>query len=140
MTLDDVEDIETLRRAAKLLEAENQKFVREIAKLKRQLHELKGGDPEQLMLQLAGLEQQLATLRTKVFGDSSEKRLRDKVADSATDKPQTGHGPRQQAALSMIEQVHVADEADKICKACGAALGEWSGQFEESEEIDVIER
>ncbi|HYO94639.1 MAG TPA: IS66 family transposase [Polyangiaceae bacterium] len=140
MTLDDVEDIETLRRAAKLLEAENQKFVREIAKLKRQLHELKGGDPEQLTLQLAGLEQQLATLRNKVFGDSSEKRLRDKTADGGSTKPQTGHGPREQAALSIIEQVHVADEADKICKACGAALGEWSGQFEESEEIDVIER
>jgi len=33
MTLDDIEDKETLRRSAKLLEAENQRLAREISKL-----------------------------------------------------------------------------------------------------------
>jgi transposase len=138
MTLDDIEDKETLRRAAKLLEAENQRLAQEIAKLAKELHALKGGDPQQLMLQLAGLEQQLANLQKKVFGDSSEKRK--KVASEKKSEPQRGHGPRPQLALAIVEQVHVADEADKKCVACGGDLREWNGQFEESEEIDVIER
>src|SRR5690606_10599298 len=28
----------------------------------------------------------------------------------------------------------------QVCKACGGRLTEWSGQYEESEEIDVLER
>ncbi|HMI85282.1 MAG TPA: hypothetical protein VK550_14395 [Polyangiaceae bacterium] len=72
MTLYDVSDIETVRKVALLLEAENQKLAREVAKLRREVHELRGGDPEQLALHLAGLEGQLAALRQKIFGDSSE--------------------------------------------------------------------
>lgn len=71
MTIDDIDDVVTLRRAAKLLEAENQKMARMIAKLQKQLHELQGGDPEQLSLHLAGLEEQLAALRRRMFGESS---------------------------------------------------------------------
>jgi cell division protein FtsB len=50
MTLYDVSDIETVRKMALLLEAENQKLAREVAKLRREVHELRGGDPEQLAL------------------------------------------------------------------------------------------
>ena len=140
MTLYDVSDIETVRKAALLLEAENQKLAREVAKLRREVHELRGGDPEQLALQLAGLEGQLATLRQKIFGESSEKRPRDKTKNEEAKEPQRGHGPKAQPKLAIIEQVHVADEADKMCGACGGHLDAWNGQFEESEEIDVIER
>jgi transposase len=140
MTLHDVSDIETVRKMALLLEAENQKLAREVAKLRREVHELRGGDPEQLALQLAGLEGQLAALRQRIFGDSSEKRPRDKTQSEETKQPQRGHGPKAQSKLPIVEQVHVADEADKICVACGGHLDAWSNQFEESEEIDIIER
>jgi transposase len=70
VTLDDIEDIEVLRRAALLLQEDNKKLVRLLAQLKKELHALKPGDPEQLKLQIAGLEQQLATR------DKSEKRSR----------------------------------------------------------------
>jgi len=69
MTLGDVSDIETVRKAALLLEAENQRLAREVAKRRRELHEPKGGDPEQLALQLEGIENQLATLRQKLLGE-----------------------------------------------------------------------
>src|SRR5689334_24629591 len=91
------------------------------------------------MLQLAGLEQQLANLQRKVFGDSSEKRKK-ATSEERKSEPQRGHGHRSQPALPIVEHVHVADEADKVCTACGGELSEWNGQFEESEEIDVIER
>lgn len=32
------------------------------------------------------------------------------------------------------------DEADRVCKACGGALDEMTGQFEESEEVTVVVR
>ena len=60
MTIDEVEDIEVLRRAAKVLEAENLSMSKMIVKLKRELFEMKHGKPEQLMLQIAELEDQLA--------------------------------------------------------------------------------
>jgi transposase len=140
MTLGNVSDIETVRKAALLLEAENQKLVREVTKLRRELHELKGGDPEQLALQLEGLENQLATLRQKIFGDSSEKRRRSTKDEAERKEPQRGHGPKPQPKLAIVEQVHFADGADKVCGACGGELRAWEGQFEESEEIDVLER
>jgi transposase len=141
MTIDELDDVPSLRQAAKLLQAENREMARLIARMQKELHALKGGDPEQLTLKMAGLEQQLAALRNKVFGDSSEKRSKgEKKTDESTEKKQTGHGRREQSALPVIPQIHVADEADKFCTACGGGLDEWEGQFEESEEIDILER
>ncbi len=93
VTLDQIEDIELLRKAALLLQEDNKKLVRLIGKLKKELHALRGGDPEQLKLQIADLEQQLAKRNQLLFGDKSEKRSVDKP--KAEKAPQTGHGPRQ---------------------------------------------
>ena len=91
VTLDQIEDIELLRKAALLLQEDNKKLVRLIAKLKKELHALRGGDPEQLKLQIADLEQQLAKRNQLLFGDKSEKRSHDTPKSEPT--PQTGHGP-----------------------------------------------
>ena len=116
MTLDEIDDIELLRKAALLLQEDNKKLVRLLAQLKKELHALKGGDPEQLKLQIAGLEQQLATRNKMLFGDKSEKRPRPDESKSGK-PPQTGHGPRSQPLLPAIEEVHLLDEADKVCEA-----------------------
>lgn len=138
VTLDDIDDIELLRKAALLLQEDNKKLMRLLAKLKKELHALKGGDPEQLKLQIADLEQQLAKRNHLLFGDKSEKRGRSERPDD--ERPaQTGHGPRAQALLPEVEQIHVLDEADKVCTKCGGQLDAWEGQFEESEEVDVVE-
>lgn len=141
MTLDDVEDIETLRRAAKILEAEVQTLSKLVLSLKRELHEAKHGKPEQLKLelQLAELEEQLARRNKLLFGDSSEKRPTEKHKAPRAEK-QTGHGRREQAKLEVVEQVHVADVAEERCDLCGGSLEASEGFFEESEEIDLIER
>src|SRR6188472_4484930 len=139
MTIDELDDVPSLRQAAKLLQAENREMARMIARLQKELRNLKGS-PEQLTLQMAGLEQQLAALRNKAFGDSSEKRSKGDKKPLEDEKKQTGHGRREQPALPIIPQIHLADEADKICTACGGGLVEWEGQFEESEEIDILER
>ena len=138
MTLDQIDDIELLRKAALLLQEDNKKLVRLIAKMKKELHALRGGDPEQLKLAIADLEQQLAKRNQMLFGDKSEKRPGEKEA-KAEKAPKTGHGPRQQLLLPEIEQVHLLDQADQVCSSCGGGLELWEGQHETSEEVDVVE-
>lgn len=138
MTLDQIDDIELLRKAALLLQEDNKKLVSLIAKMKKELHALRGGDPEQLKLAIADLEQQLSKRNQMLFGDKSEKRSRadEQKAEKAS---QSGHGPRQQPLLPEIEQVHLLDEADQVCSSCGGSLKIWKDQHEASEEIDVVE-
>ncbi len=40
----------------------------------------------------------------------------------------------------MVEQIHELDDADRTCPACGGALTPMGEQFEEADEIDVVER
>ncbi len=131
-------DVVVLRQAAKLLDRENQKLSQKILDLTRELLQLKGQDPATLQMRIADLEQQLKTVRERQFGDSSEKHTRTKTDEEK--KPQTGHGPREQKELPFVEVVHDLDAADRTCAACGGALAEMEGQFEESEEVDVLER
>lgn len=53
-------------------------------------------------------------------------------------KPQTGHGPTPQLDLPIEIAEHHCDELPE-CPACGAEMSRWPGQFEESEEITVVE-
>src|SRR5690606_19232365 len=110
VTLDDVKDIETLRRAAKILEAEVQELVKTVTQLKRRVFELEHGKPEQLELLkvIDDLEEQLARRNKLLFGESTEKRPSDK-AKKPSSKKQTGHGRRDQPDLEVIEQVHVTN-------------------------------
>lgn len=130
-------DGDQLRQAAKLLERENERLVRQVLELKQKLASAEGKGGEQLEL-LAQLEHQLALRNQKLFGRSSEKRGSAKAAEDAV--PQPRHGPREQRELAIGEREHVLDDADHVCPSCGGQLEEMAGQFEESDEVDVLER
>lgn len=142
MRIADEKDPEIVRQAALLLEAENHRLNQKILQLTRELLALQGADPTQLQLKLQLLEEQLAATRRKLFGASSERREGDepRAEPSKDTAPQKGHGPHPQPQLPIIEQKHTLDEPDRVCPSCGGHLVEWEGQFEESEEIDVLER
>ncbi len=140
MRLDKETDPEILRQAAMILERENQKLTQKIIALTRELMTLKGAGAEQLALRIAELEKQLAQKNQMLFGASSEKRSGDKPAADSPKPPQKGHGPKKQLQLPIVEVVHKAEPADQMCNSCGGRLDEWEGQFEESEEIEVVER
>jgi transposase len=144
MRLDKETDPEILRQAATLLERENQRLTQKIIALTRELVTLKGGGAEQLALRIAELERQLAVKNRLLFGTSSEQRTGDKPAADSTPEPpekqKKGHGPKPQLKLPIVEVVHKSEEADQMCASCGGNLDEWEGQFEESEEVEVIER
>lgn len=142
LRLDTEKDIELLRQAAILLERENKRLTAKVVELTKQLLTAQGKDKEELQMRLALLEQQLAAQNKRLFGQSSERRAGDKdeSAPGEEKKPQKGHGPTAQPKLPEVEAVHDLDEPDKVCPCCGGELKEWGGQFEESEEVDVVER
>ena len=145
MRLETETDPEILRKAAILLERENQRLAKKIIELTTELLSLKGGDSEQMKLRIEELQRQLAIKNQLLFGEKSERREGDsKDAPSEMPEtprpPKTGHGPKKQLELPVVEVVHELDEADKVCTACGEALEVWEGQFEDSEEIDVVPR
>jgi transposase len=140
LRLDDERDIEVVRQAALILERENKRLVDRNVALTRRLLQAEGRDPAELQLEIARLEAQLASARKKLFGTSSEKRPPNAAGAAEGREPQTGHGPREQKELAIVEQLHELDGADRACPACGGALAEMAGQYEESEEIDVVER
>ena len=135
--IDDLDDMQ-VRQAAKLLERENERLVRQVLALQQKLNSVQGHSIEQMQL-LADLEHKLAVRNKMLFGNSSEKRSTPK-ADAEEKKPQTGHGPREQVELAHVEREYELDDADKVCTSCGGTLAEMAGQFEESEEIDSLER
>jgi transposase len=138
-------DINVLRQVALLQERENEYLHRRIGELVAALAKAQGQDATaQLQLELLQLKEQLAHAQQRLFGRSSERRPGPQTQD-ATEKtpaqpPRTGHGPRAQTALPLVEKVHTLDAPDQVCTACGGALTEMAGQFEESEEVDLVER
>lgn len=137
--------IDILRQTALLLERENLRLHARLIELSRALAESRGTAAEQLTLQIRQLEEELAQRNRKLFGASSEKRPRtegeaETTAPADPAKPRTGHGPRQQPALPTLEVTHTLDAPDQMCPKCGGDLQPWDGQFEEAEEIDVVER
>lgn len=66
-------DEERLRQAAKLLERENERLIRQVVELKQKLRAAQGNSAQQMDL-LAELEQQLAVRNKMLFGRLSEKR------------------------------------------------------------------
>jgi len=138
-TLDDLKrDPERLHQAAALLEAENKRLIEKNLELQARVDALQGKDPATLQMRIAELEQQLSVRNQALFGDKSEQRNRHQRR--AEKKKQTGHGPREQAELPRIEQVHTLDEADETCPKCGGELQVFEGQFEEAGEVDIVER
>lgn len=132
-------DVGILQNAVRLMQKELERLVAEVAQLRRENAKLKGQSAKQAQLRLAELEARVQALQNMLFGSSSEKRA-DEDAPEKPKKANRGHGRREQPDLEVVDVVHELDEADRACTACGERLEPWEGQFETSEEIDVIPR
>lgn len=104
-------DIERLRQMALLPQAELNHLYARLAQLTDELAKARGEEVTTLQLELSVLRQQLASRSRALFGKSSEKRGT-KEAPEEKDA-QSGHGPTEQLALPVTEEVHVLDEADR---------------------------
>jgi transposase len=90
-------DGDQLRQAAKLLEKENERLLRQVLELRQRLDAAEGKETGQLEL-LAELEQQLRLRNQKLFGRSSEKRGTSKEREETA--PQQGHGASNRSSRS----------------------------------------
>ncbi|MGB7587552.1 MAG: IS66 family transposase, partial [Solirubrobacterales bacterium] len=145
LRIEQIEDKDALKQAALLLDRENQKLHKKIVELTEEIARLRGQDPTAAQLQLLYLKELLASRERALFGDKSERRKGEETTEKSPDAevkatPRTGHGPRPQPKLPVIEREHPLDEADRACPKCGGVLTEIPGQTEDSESVTVIER
>jgi len=100
--------------------------------------------PEQLALEfeLAAVQRQLDDLNREKFGSKSERRGPKGERSERSRKPHTGHGPTPQPKLPREPQLHLLDEADRICPNCSPArrLDPWGDKTNDTEEVTVVER
>ncbi len=133
-----------LQQRVELLEGEVRMLHEKLVAARRELALLQGVDP-----QLA-LDELLAELaRTEELRLQRERELADAQAQAETGSrngkdsakaPRRGHGPREQPQLPVIEEVHELAPEERQCKVCGGEMEPMGEQFEESEEITVLER
>lgn len=136
--LDRVSDLELLRQVAKIQDSEIRRLHDKLSALTLELAAAKGKDAAAMAEQLRLLQKELDEAYRRTYSQGSERRPRgDKP--TATRPPQKGHGHKDQPALPIIEKVHEHDAADMKCPRCEGYLEEWKDQFEDSEEIDVVE-
>jgi transposase len=133
------QDPEVLRQVALLLDRENQRLIDRVKDLTLEISQLRGVDGNRLQLELDALKELLARRERALFGDSTERRPHPH-AEPAAREPQRGHGPRPQPQLPVIEKVHELPADSRQCSFCGGQLTEWNDQFEDAEEIAVVER
>jgi transposase len=133
-------DPQQLRAIATALDKANAGLARELLATKLELARLRGEDLATLELELRFRTEQLAARERVLFAPSSERRHKEEGDRASEPKRKRGHGPTAQPSLPMTERVHTLDEPDQTCTSCGGRLGAWPGQFEESEEVDVVAR
>ncbi len=134
--LEQIRDVDTLQATAVLLEKTVISQQKTIVKLRMEIAGLRGETiPAQLELDL--LKEQIEALQRKVFGPSSEKRPSPRP--DVAPEPRRGHGPKEQPNLPMSTETHTLPEEQRTCPVCAGQLVPMGEQFEESEEITVIQ-
>jgi transposase len=134
------QNIEILRKVARLLWRELEALHERLRKLTAEKLRLQGADAQALQLEIDQLKELLARREREIFGDSSEKRPRPASEATAEPADRSGHGPREQKQLPLVEVHHELPETERCCGQCGGTLAAMGQQVEEYEEVTVVER
>jgi len=134
--IEDIQDVSTLQQVAKMQEREIETLLTQINKLYTRIQILEGHTDVQP--ELLHLKELLQQREQALFGDKTERRPHAKKESEK--KPQRGHGPTSQPHLELVDKKHELAADDRACSVCGGTLKEMKGQFEDAEEITVIER
>ena len=130
--IENITDLDTAKQMLAVAFSEIERLNKRIATLTTQLAAAKGKpEADQLQLELQHLQEQLGSFQHKVFGDSSEKRPRDK-GPRPSKKPKRGHGPREQPELTKQEVLFELPESDRNCRSCGKEMTAVPGLTEDS--------
>ena len=97
----------------------------------------------QLEFEVVKQAEQLARLRHKVFGESSERRISPHPPSAEvplSPAPKKGHGPTPQLRLPTREEHHRLADDQRTCPACNGTLEEMGEVTEDAEEVTVERR
>ena len=139
-----IKDFATLQQAALLIEAESDRLFKLVEKKTRELADLKGdAAQEDLALELAKVERRRDELLKQLYGKTTERRPKPPRIDpwrppARKKKDHPGRTPQLELPVEIV--LHSLPDGEDLCPCCGERLAEWAGQYEESEEITVIER
>ena len=137
--IDQIEDFALLKKHARLMALELDYFQKRVKEMAQELAQLKGG--EQLELLVVKQAEQLARLRHKVFGDSSERRPSPHPpGPEPSQEPKRGHGPTPQLKLPTREEHHRLTDSERGCPVCKGTLEEMGELTEDAEEVTVEKR
>lgn len=140
--LDREQDIEELRRIAQALRAQNEQLLAALAAKSREVERLRGkpGDLQLTLKMIEALQAKAKSAEEAVQRAEAEQKKRAAERErKRAEHARTQTGPTPQPLLPVVEREFTLDEADRACPSCGGALRPMTGQFEESELIDVIE-
>lgn len=137
MDIEQIDDLATAKEVARIMLRENTRLTQRLAELTARIALLEGKSvPEQMAIELTNIREQLANANQRLFGNSSEKRSRDK--ESADKAPQRGHGPNEQRELARVDHYSELDEAKQQCGGCGEKLTAIKDMTEDSSYVTVV--
>lgn len=140
LDVDRITDFDQLKQVTRILHKENQRLHEKLIKLTRELAKLRGESAQRrLALEISQLQSQLDAVQRQM-DKVSEKRGSASREGESDRPPQRGHGPRLQPKLALEEQIHELPDGERSCPACNGQLEPMGEQFEDSEEITVVQR
>lgn len=141
LDLEREQDIEELRRIAHAQQAQIQQLLDLLAAKSREIERLRGkpGDLQLTLKMLEALQAKAKAATDAVARAEAEQKKRAEERERKQRAERTKTGATPQPRLPVIEQVFTLDDADRPCPSCGGDLRPMTGQFEESELIDLIE-
>lgn len=135
------QDPEVVRQVAVLLARENAKLHERLAKLAAENDELKGREANRLQQELEGLQDELnGSNSSGGHNVNHSERRRRKRRKKQPAKERSEHGPTDQPALEVQEEIFTLPYDEQVCATCGKKHVEMAGQFEESRYITVVTR
>ena len=140
LDVDRITDFDQLKQVTRLLHRENQRLHDQLVRLTRELAKLRGESAQlRLAAEITELQKRMESVQREL-GKVSERRGSGEHETGDDKPPQRGHGPRPQPKLAVEEQVYELPEDGRTCPACSGELTPMGEQFEESEEVTVVQR
>lgn len=131
-----------LKQRVRLMEVELEQMQGLLDQAYRKIARLEGEEPQLSLETLIEDLERLEALRLEREREQIEEdreKARSEIEQEKQRRKKRGHGPRPQEALPVVEQVFELEEGH-LCDGCGRPVTPMGEQFEESEEIHILER
>lgn len=128
-----------LQQRLTLLEKRNEFLFNELIAARRYVARMEGLDPQQVMDELIEQLNRLPGLSEEEPDPAQEEATPEEQESESAEKKKRGHGPRSQPNLPIVDRVYDLEPSERNCDVCGGEMTPLGEQFEEHEEISVVQ-